>query len=104
MYVCMNACRWGIAFALMIARIHPPPELSLLLMVRVRHICMYVYITYIRTLKTAYISPHIHILLVGVLLRETMMDPLLSQYSVVMIDEAHERSLYTDILFGILKK
>ncbi|TPX31549.1 hypothetical protein SmJEL517_g05164 [Synchytrium microbalum] len=40
----------------------------------------------------------------GMLFREAMLDPLLSKYSVVMVDEAHERSLYTDILVGILKK
>jgi ATP-dependent RNA helicase DDX35 len=40
----------------------------------------------------------------GILLRETMYDPLLSKYSVVMIDEAHERSLNTDILLGLLRK
>lgn len=38
------------------------------------------------------------------LFREAMIDPLLSKYSVLMIDEAHERSAYTDLLLGILKK
>ena len=40
----------------------------------------------------------------GVLLREIMTDTELSKYSVVILDEAHERSLQTDILIGLLSQ
>ncbi|KAM7515656.1 hypothetical protein LguiA_005239 [Lonicera macranthoides] len=40
----------------------------------------------------------------GMLMREILIDEDLSQYSVVMLDEAHERTIHTDVLFGLLKQ
>jgi len=38
------------------------------------------------------------------LLREAMTDPLMENYGCIILDEAHERTLSTDVLFGLIKQ
>ena len=40
----------------------------------------------------------------GILLRESLRESDLDNYSAVIMDEAHERSLNTDVLFGLLRE
>jgi ATP-dependent RNA helicase DHX37/DHR1 len=40
----------------------------------------------------------------GVLMREIQKDIMLTSFSVVIIDEAHERSVYSDVLIGLLSR
>ena len=49
-------------------------------------------------------TTRIKIMTDGILLQEMKLDPWLSRYSVVMVDEAHERSLNIDFVLGLLKR
>ncbi len=49
-------------------------------------------------------STVIKIMTDGILLQEMKLDPALSRYSVIMVDEAHERSLNIDFILGLLKR
>ena len=49
-------------------------------------------------------ASYIKLMTDGILLAETLSDPLLSAYDTILIDEAHERSLNIDFLLGYLKQ
>lgn len=49
-------------------------------------------------------STRIKIMTDGILLQEMKLDPAMSKYSVIMVDEAHERSLNIDFILGLLKR
>lgn len=50
------------------------------------------------------LTTKIKIMTDGILLQEMKLDPWLSKYSVIMVDEAHERSLNIDFVLGLLKR
>ena len=50
-----------------------------------------------RTTKIIYMTD-------GIFLRYLLSDNMLNDFSAIIIDEAHERSIYTDIIFGIIKE
>ena len=57
----------------------------------------------VRFEKTKTLATKILFLTEGLLLRQMSTDQTLSQYSVVVIDEVHERHIYTDFLLGVMK-
>ena len=46
----------------------------------------------------------IKVLTDGKLVQEMLSDPLLSEYDLLILDDCHDRSLYTDLIMGLLKK
>lgn len=58
----------------------------------------------VSTTSTFKINDLLQYMTEGILIREMMGDPLLKNYSAIMLDEVHERTLYTDIIMGLMKK
>ncbi|MCR5046913.1 MAG: ATP-dependent RNA helicase [Treponema sp.] len=50
------------------------------------------------------LTTKIKIMTDGILLQEMKLDPMMLKYSVIMVDEAHERSLNIDFVLGLLKR
>ena len=50
------------------------------------------------------LTTRIKIMTDGILLQEMKLDPMMKKYSVIMVDEAHERSLNIDFVLGLLKR
>jgi ATP-dependent RNA helicase DHX8/PRP22 len=40
----------------------------------------------------------------GMFIRELLLDPLLHKYNVVVMDDCHERTVSTEVIFGLMKK
>ena len=57
-----------------------------------------------RFADTSTAETRIKVMTDGILLQEVKADPILSKYSVIMVDEAHERSLNIDFILGLLKE
>ena len=57
----------------------------------------------VRFEDTSSVNTKIKYMTDGMLLREAISDPLLKRYGVIFLDEAHERTVHTDVLFGIVR-
>lgn len=58
----------------------------------------------LRTYYRLFLQTVIKYMTDGILLRESLREGDLDRYSVIIMDEAHERSLSTDVLFGLLRE
>lgn len=83
----------------------PPVRAAVFLRLPLRLLCAHVQVGYaIRFEDCTSENTVIKYMTDGVLLRETLREGDLDNYSAIIMDEAHERSLNTDVLFGILRQ